>query len=84
MKFKPGDFVRKIKGSQWHGRVVGAYSTNLTPEGYCVESMYEPGSVQIYPAQALEFLIEPRETPATLPCKHSYREDSTVCEICGA
>jgi hypothetical protein len=26
----------------------------LTPEGYCVESDREPGSVQLYPAAALE------------------------------
>lgn len=54
MKFKPGDTVRKTKGSQWHGTVVGTYSTELTPEGYAVESSTERGSVQIYPAAALE------------------------------
>ena len=54
-KFKLGDAVRKSKGSQWHGRVVGEYSTALTPEGYAVESSAERGSVQIYPAAALEF-----------------------------
>ena len=54
MKFKIGDTVRKIKGSQWHGTIVGTYSTTLTPEGFCVESMFEPGSVQVYPAAALE------------------------------
>jgi len=53
-KFKPGDKVRKIKGSQWHGTVVGTYYTELTPEGYCVESDFEKGSVQLYPAAALE------------------------------
>jgi dihydrofolate reductase (trimethoprim resistance protein) len=53
-KFQLGDFVRKTKGSQWQGRVVGTYSTSLTPEGYCVESNAHPGSVQIYPASALE------------------------------
>ena len=53
-KFKLGDMVRKINGSQWHGRVVGEYSTELTPEGYAVESATERGSVQIYPAAALE------------------------------
>jgi dihydrofolate reductase (trimethoprim resistance protein) len=53
-KFKHGDSVRKTKGSQWHGRVVGWYSTDLTPEGYAVESNTERGSVQIYPAVALE------------------------------
>jgi hypothetical protein len=55
-KFKLGDLVRKIKGSEWHGRVVGTYSTALTPEGYCVESASHTGSVQIYPASALEEL----------------------------
>jgi hypothetical protein len=54
MKFKLGDMVRKVSGSQWHGKVVGTYSTELTPEGYAVESHTEKGSVQIYPAKALE------------------------------
>lgn len=54
MKFKIGDLVKKTKGSQWHGTVVGTYFTTLTPEGYAVESLFEKGSVQIYPAQALE------------------------------
>lgn len=53
-KFKRGDLVRKTKGSQWSGTVVGTYSTALTPEGYAVESSTEKGSVQIYPAAALE------------------------------
>lgn len=53
-KFKPGDLVHKTKGAQWKGRVVGFYSTTLTPEGYAVESSTEHGSVQIYPAAALE------------------------------
>ena len=52
--FRMGDKVRKLRGSQWHGRVVGWYSTELTPEGYAVESDRERGSVQIYPASALE------------------------------
>jgi dihydrofolate reductase (trimethoprim resistance protein) len=52
--FGMGDKVRKVRGSQWHGRVVGWYSTELTPEGYAVESNTERGSVQIYPASALE------------------------------
>lgn len=54
MKFKLGDCVCKTKGSEWAGRIVGTYSTDLTPEGYCVENIYHPGSVQIYPATALE------------------------------
>ncbi|NLS19849.1 hypothetical protein HGP16_25250 [Rhizobium sp. P40RR-XXII] len=52
--FRIGDRVRKIKGSSWQGKVVGFYSTKLTPDGYCVESEREPGSVQIYPESALE------------------------------
>lgn len=52
--FKAGDRVRKKSGSSWHGRVVGWYSTSLTPEGYVVESEREPGSAQIYPVAALE------------------------------
>lgn len=51
--FKMGDYVEKISGSSWRGRVVGTYSTDLTPEGYAVESDTEKGSVQIYPAKAL-------------------------------
>lgn len=57
--FPLGARVRKTKGSQWHGRVVGYYSTSLTPVGICVESEREVGSVQIYPATALE-LIDPK------------------------
>lgn len=53
-KFKLGDMVRKSRGGAWHGKIVGTYSTSLTPEGYAVESYYEVGSVQIYPAAALE------------------------------
>tara|TARA_R110000822_G_scaffold73572_5_gene176776 strand:+ start:2629 stop:3042 length:414 start_codon:yes stop_codon:yes gene_type:complete len=55
-KFKPGERVRKTRGSSWQGFVVGAYSTSLTREGYAVESEREPGSVQIYPAAALELV----------------------------
>lgn len=51
--FALGDRVTKISGSPWAGRVVGYYSTALTNEGYCVESESEPGSVQIYPVNAL-------------------------------
>lgn len=52
--FSLGDHVRKIKGAQWAGRIVGTYGTALTPEGYAVESDTHAGSVQIYPAAALE------------------------------
>ena len=54
-KFKMGDKVCKVSGSEWHGTVVGTYSTELTPEGYAVESSTERGSVQIYPAKALQY-----------------------------
>lgn len=59
-KFKMGDPVRKIRGSEWHGKVVGFYQTKMTPRGYGVESMFEEGSVQIYPEVALE-LIPPTQ-----------------------
>jgi R67 dihydrofolate reductase len=55
-RFQLGDRVTKTKGSSWTGRVVGFYSTDLTPEGYAVESETERGSVQIYPAAALAAL----------------------------
>jgi dihydrofolate reductase (trimethoprim resistance protein) len=58
-KFALGDAVEKTKGASWHGQVVGWYNTDLTPEGYCVESFREPGSVQIYPAAALRRVYEP-------------------------
>ena len=53
-RYRLGDRVTKIKGSNWTGLVVGFYSTSLTPEGYAVESETESGSVQIYPVGALE------------------------------
>ena len=55
-KFKQGDHVRKKSGSEWQGYIVGWYSTKLTTEGYAVESESHAGSVQIYPANALEFV----------------------------
>lgn len=59
--FKRGDLVRKRSGSAWEGRVVGEYSTTLTPEGYAVESIAHPGSVQIYPAAALVLVGESKK-----------------------
>lgn len=53
-KFAIGDRVKKTIGSEWQGRICGTYSTALTPEGYAVESEAHAGSVQIYPAKALE------------------------------
>jgi hypothetical protein len=54
-QFKIGQRVKKrgTKG-QWHGFIVGVYSATCTEEGYAVESLLETGSVQIYPASALE------------------------------
>ena len=49
-----GTRLRNKSGSSWQGKVVGYYSTELTEVGYCIESEREPGSVQIYPASALE------------------------------
>jgi hypothetical protein len=57
-KFELGDYVKKSKGSEWIGYIVGTYSTKLTPEGYCVESLHHIGSVQIYPASAIECALE--------------------------
>ena len=51
--FEYGHRVAKVRGSAWCGRVVGWYATELTPEGYAVESEAHGGSVQIYPASAL-------------------------------
>jgi len=51
--FALGDRVTKKAGAAWTGRVVGFYSTDLTPEGYAVESETEKGSVQISPKRAL-------------------------------
>lgn len=48
--------VRKKSGSNWQGLIVGFYSTDLTSEGYAVESEKEKGSVQIYPRKALELI----------------------------
>jgi hypothetical protein len=56
--FRVGDRVRKRSGSSWQGKIVGYYRTSLTPIGYAVESEREPGSVQIYPATALELVPE--------------------------
>jgi hypothetical protein len=56
-----------------NGQVVGWYRTSFTPEGYCVESDREPGSVQIYPAAALRRVQEPdlecfRDIVGSLQC----------------
>lgn len=51
--------VTKIKGSSWTGKIVGYYSTSLTPQGLCIESVNEPGSVQIYPVSAIR-AMEPK------------------------
>lgn len=61
-KFQIGEYAQKKSGSQWHGRICGTYSTKLTPEGYAVESFTEKGSVQIYPAAALESWTPPTTT----------------------
>jgi hypothetical protein len=72
MKFKLGDLVKKVSGSQWHGVIVGTYSTELTPEGYAVESDTERGSVQIYPAKALELWNKDENTLATVGNNDSW------------
>ena len=52
--FSYGDYVEKVFGSHWRGRVVGFYSSSVTPQGYAIESSFEPGSTQIYPVAALK------------------------------
>ena len=53
--FDFGESVQKrAGGGRWRGHVTGVYCGSLTPLGYAVESAFEPGSVQIYPARALE------------------------------
>lgn len=54
LTFQYGDRVKKRSGGSWRGTVCGWYRTRQSPEGYAVESQYEPGSVQIYPVTALE------------------------------
>lgn len=63
-KFQLGDRVTKTKGSKWTGHVVGTYATDLTAEGYAVESETEKGSVQIYPAAALKHAPSAAAAPA--------------------
>ncbi|MFT4056454.1 MAG: hypothetical protein QM681_18270 [Novosphingobium sp.] len=53
-RWKIGDTVQKKRGSSWRGTVCGFYSTPHTPIGYCVDSAFEPGSVQVWPEAALE------------------------------
>lgn len=57
-KWDYGQKLRKKSGSEWYGKVVGFYSTALTPVGYCIESAAHPGSVQIYPEHALEPYVD--------------------------
>lgn len=53
-QFQLGDQVHKPSGSWWAGRVVGTYSTEQTPRGYCVQlDSVRNGPVQLYPEAAL-------------------------------
>lgn len=52
-RWRMGDFLRKVRGSSWRGPVCGFYTTENTPVGYCIESAFEPGSVQCWPEAAL-------------------------------
>lgn len=53
-RWQLGDKVKKKANSSWRGVVCGFYSTPHTPVGYCVDSAFEPGSVQVWPEAALE------------------------------
>lgn len=55
--YNMSDRVRKHSGSWWVGKVVGFYSTEQTPKGYCVQlDQFPNGPVQIYPESALELV----------------------------
>jgi len=62
-EFKLGDLVMKKGRASWRGHVRGWYRTDLTALGYAVESMYEPGSVQIYPVSALTAMLDVAPIP---------------------
>lgn len=53
-RWQLGDKVKKKANSSWRGVVCGFYNTAATPNGYSVVSLYEPGSVQVWPEAALE------------------------------
>lgn len=74
---KIGDKVKKIKGSEWTGTIVGTYSTELTPAGFCVESDAHKGSVQIYPEAALQVV---EEGPLRKPHRMMTR-DAMILEL---
>ncbi|MBA4784118.1 MAG: DfrB family trimethoprim-resistant dihydrofolate reductase [Rhizobiales bacterium] len=59
--FQMGDYAAKKGRASWRGKIVGWYRTDLTALGYAIESHYEPGSVQIYPATAIEPWTPPRD-----------------------
>lgn len=52
--FASGDMVQKKGIAQWRGKIVGWYRPANGKLGFSVESMFEHGSVQIYPQTALE------------------------------
>lgn len=79
--FKVGDRVRKIKGSQWQGVIVGTYATELTPDGFCVESEREKGSVQLYPAYALES-VPPQVNEAKEICEQGFKQGECMNHRC--
>lgn len=53
VEFPMGCKVRKMKGAEWTGNVVGYYCTEMNPNGVAVESSAHRGSVQIYPSHML-------------------------------
>lgn len=55
-RFPLGTPVRKISGPQWHGKVVGYYSSSFTAEGLVIECTAEGalGQVHVEPAKRME------------------------------
>lgn len=78
--FPLGTRVRKKSGSSWQGHVCGHYATSLTADGVCVESEREPGSVQNYPAHAMEY-VDP--ATAESPPNPSARPETPQVNVCG-
>jgi len=55
-RFPLGTIVRKISGPEWLSKVVGYYSSTLTPEGLVLECIV-PGAmhqVHVEPAKRME------------------------------
>jgi hypothetical protein len=57
-RFPLGANVRKVSGPQWHGKIVGYYSSSFTPEGLVIECTADGalGQVHVEPAKRMEII----------------------------